>query len=644
MTIMCRRRRRPVALLALRALSTCIVTVVFLDFIKTMHVQAFSALPPLTKVSIRIGSPLHGIRRRSSRKRRSSGGDKTLFSFVSAADDLSVVPQADAPPHSPTASVNNSDQTATSNDDSAYTPAATSTTSTESGDETSRASVVPSYKTLLLFCSTTVLIWLSEPLLSLVDTTVVGHSGGPAAVIQLAAMGPATTLADGLLFTTYFLAMATTSLTARAMAAGDYRTLLKTTSHVLGVAAVLGVIVTAVIWTAGPTMLLSMAGTAASPQLVQYALRYCQIRGLTAVCSVWQMVGQAFCLTTQDTRTPALAVAVASGINIVGDLCLRRQGIQGAAMATAVAVSASAAILLSQVWRQVKEWRRLLAEQDERGKPEGRILTSDVGQPLQAQAAIATAAATSQSLTTVAAASEARVPAETQAPEPAEEIPFMSLPDRESFVELIGLSGPLFFNMMGKIICYSALTLRCSAYGVVPLAANTIMMRFFFLYGCFGYSLGQTAQAFLPAALYPVKNPRAVRRIVRRLVALASVVAVSNSLLVAWNVRALGRFLTTDVAVAQAMRDHAVYLGAAIFLHPFIELAEGVVIATRQFRTLIATYVITMATHLTTLACLCHSFTGVWQTLVGFQVIRLANFSVRTWNQRRTTQRLDLQL
>jgi hypothetical protein len=102
---------------------------------------------------------------------------------------------------------------------------------------------------------------------------------------------------------------------------------------------------------------------------------------------------------------------------------------------------------------------------------------------------------------------------QTKTERPTESIPFMSLPDRESLVELVKLSGPLFFNMMGKIVCYSALTVRCTAYGVVPLAAHTIMMRFFFLYGCFGYSIGQTAQAFLPAAVYPVENKVAVRRI-----------------------------------------------------------------------------------------------------------------------------------
>jgi hypothetical protein len=357
-----RSSRRSVTLSALQTLFVCIaiVTVTLLES-KTAHVEAFSAFRiPRSKVVARLISiqtissqtrhsqQLYSSRRylSSSRRRRSSqssDSDTRLSSSVSAADNDPLIV------------------------DSMTTSAQASSSSNKK--ETSKPYTVPSYKTLLLFCSTTILIWLSEPLLSLVDTTVVGQCGGPAAVLQLAAMGPATTLVDAMMYTTYFLALATTNLTARALAVGDYRTLLKTTSHILGVAAVLGCIVTAVLFTAGPSMLARMAGgsatAASSPQLVHYAVRYCQIRGLAAVCSVWQMVGQSFCLTVQDTRTPALAVAVASVTNIVGDLLLRWQGMQGAAAATAVAVSASAAILLSQVWRQVKEWRVLLAEQEE---------------------------------------------------------------------------------------------------------------------------------------------------------------------------------------------------------------------------------------------------------------------------------------
>jgi len=94
---------------------------------------------------------------------------------------------------------------------------------------TTRAAVigpsnVPSYKAILVFVFTTVLIWLTEPLLSLVDTTVVGrppkfprisktmniHSI-PVHTVELASLGPATLLCDTLVYLTYFLAIATTN-------------------------------------------------------------------------------------------------------------------------------------------------------------------------------------------------------------------------------------------------------------------------------------------------------------------------------------------------------------------------------------------------------------------------------------------------
>jgi Na+-driven multidrug efflux pump len=228
------------------------------------------------------------------------------------------------------------------------------------------------------------------------------------------------------------------------------------------------------------------------------------------------MVGQSFCLTVQDTRTPALVGAsVASITNISGDLLLRWQGMQGAAIATDVAVSASAAILLPQVWQQVKVRRVLLVKEakqitNKQGQ-ERMTVTSDVGQPIfPTQATSATSQSSTlievnmtQAFESTSAIISAKMQATGPTPESPPVISFMSLPDCEMLVELVGLSGPLSFNIMGKIVCYSALTLWCTAYGVIPLTAHTIMMRLFFLYGCFGYSIGQTAQAFLRRQYIP---------------------------------------------------------------------------------------------------------------------------------------------
>ena len=68
-------------------------------------------------------------------------------------------------------------------------------------------------------------LWISGPLLSLVDTSFVGLSADAAKTIaggsatQLAALGPATTFIDGSLYLFAFLNVATTNLFASARAA-----------------------------------------------------------------------------------------------------------------------------------------------------------------------------------------------------------------------------------------------------------------------------------------------------------------------------------------------------------------------------------------------------------------------------------------
>ena len=70
-------------------------------------------------------------------------------------------------------------------------------------------------------------LWISGPLLSLVDTSFVGLSakagavGGAGSAAQLAALGPATTFIDGSLYLFAFLNVATTNLYASALARGE---------------------------------------------------------------------------------------------------------------------------------------------------------------------------------------------------------------------------------------------------------------------------------------------------------------------------------------------------------------------------------------------------------------------------------------
>jgi Na+-driven multidrug efflux pump len=485
---------------------------------------------------------------------------------------------------------------------------------------------IPSYRTLLVFSSTTILIWLSEPLLSLVDTAVVGMAAGGSvsAVVQLASLGPATTLIDSLLYLTYFLAIATTNLAAPALSEQKYRQLQETVSHVLSVAVVMGLVVTATVFFAGTPLLTSMAGSSASAELITCAVQYSQIRAFVAVSSVVGMVAQALLLTVQDMRTPAIAVAVASIVNVVGDISLRRYGVQGAAVATAAACVASTTILMRKVRKIMIEWRRLEV-----------VGNSNNGNGSQTKNTAAATNGTAQPQADVLQLDNTELLSPAEMETDTDPVPLLRLPDRKSLIQLVLLSGPIFVTMVAKIACYGAMTLRCTDFGVTALASHNIMMRIFFFYGCFGDSISQTAQTFLPVTLYPVRRPKEFRQILGRLLCMTAVVGVFNSQTSVWMLKNLSGYLTQDAGIINMMRDHTGFFGLAILLHPFIMVCEGAVIASRDFTNLLKTYAVTLSLHFGILKYFSGSFPAVWRTFFLFQLIRLANFGFRVIREQR---------
>lgn len=178
--------------------------------------------------------------------------------------------------------------------------------------------LLPSYKQLIVFTATTILIWLSEPLLSLVDTTIVGLTASTrSAVVQIAALGPATTLFDSLIYTTYFLAISTTNQLAPRLAAAKsltdnksnndstststinpWKDLRQSTSHLLGLAIVFGSIVTAITFAFGRPIIGKMVGGATSMAaaeanaIVPLANNYARIRAAVAPFSILGFVAQ----------------------------------------------------------------------------------------------------------------------------------------------------------------------------------------------------------------------------------------------------------------------------------------------------------------------------------------------------------------
>ncbi|GFH54490.1 hypothetical protein CTEN210_10966 [Chaetoceros tenuissimus] len=485
---------------------------------------------------------------------------------------------------------------------------------------------IASYKELILFISTTIIIWLSEPLLSLVDTTIVGKfasnskniiQGVAPETIQLAALGPATMLCDNAFYLTYFLAMATTNQLATASAKNDEKLQVKTTSHALGVASILGLIISAVIFTSGGTLLQYILGSEGAmvngldltKPVINFSWDYTKIRGILAPLTIMGMIAQSVSLATLDTRTPALAVLVASIVNVVGDIFLVAKvgmGLRGAAIATAAAGAASSLVLIRESKRKVDKWQK-----------------SDTK----------------------------------------EKRPFVSLPDPKSFISLVKLAGPIFFVILGKLVCYSAMTLKASDFGMLSLTTHNIMLRVFFFFCTFGDSFSLAAQSFLPKVLYgnsevsttetneieeetrqaivPKENTDVAKTLLKRIFTLASAMALTNSNLARQILKRGGSFFTNDSTILQLLGDPArvFYLMGSVLLHPLIMTMEGSILATRDLGFLVSAYFFTMGTMLSLLKFSTNSFTEVWRALFTFQAIRTITFGARVFQKTRSKKK-----
>jgi Na+-driven multidrug efflux pump len=530
---------------------------------------------------------------------------------------------------------------------------------------------LPSYGRIAYFSATTFLIWVSEPLLSLVDSIAVGRYAGKfipsstipgsahhpnlSSVVQLAALGPATTLCDSSIYLMLFISMATTNKLARAFAKRDLGEQIRTMSHVLGLSLAAGAVLllfvnlrgmgllAAILGPAGATV--SVAAVAAggamqpmdlTPEVLRASFGYVRIRSIASPLAVMGLTSQAALLSAQDTRTPVLAVLVASVVNIVGDYVFVARlgwGVRGAALATSAASVLANGMLVWKVWTMVGGWKD--AYRQEKEEMEVSSGSRQLMRPPDADALFA-----------------------NKGGDPSE-IPFISLPDRKSLASLLLLAGPMFFVMLGKIMGYSAMTVRAGDFGMVSMACHSVMMRVFFFFGTAGDAISQAAQTFLPGLLYQKTvrgneskvassslsasnvnvidvDDRNARTLLERLLLISSIVGIFNCISGRFIALNSGRTFTNDAALVSLMSLVSPFMGLASLCHPIAMCLEGSIIAARDSRYLVGTYVASILLLLTQLKFICNDFLGVWRALLLFQFLRMAQFGSRVWKQTST--------
>ena len=348
-------------------------------------------------------------------------------------------------------------------------------------EERVNKAVVPTINDLIKFGLPTLGIWLLQPILSLIDTSVIGMSSSSASsVLELAALGPGIAWIDSSAYLCQFMGMATTNLYAIAISEGDVQKQRKVLSHATIISTVLGLLLFVVQFAFAKPLVTVLAGSAV--ESIPHALAYARIRSLASVIAVPTIVGQAAFLAAQDSVTPLKAVLVGSIINIVGDVllvCVLGKGIIGAAWATTFSQIGSALYLLAASWRNTKN-SNLAAK-----NPITTKIMEGSGD-------------TSAGLNSVDVKKKESLESAGASSKEASLWSLVQFPGVKDVTQYISFCGPLFFVLLMKAFSWSYTTYACSPAGPVSLAAHQIVLNMFCIFAIFGDAVSQISQTYLP--------------------------------------------------------------------------------------------------------------------------------------------------
>ncbi|GAB2291764.1 Protein DETOXIFICATION 46, chloroplastic [Dionaea muscipula] len=202
----------------------------------------------------------------------------------------------------------------------------------EEGEELADRSILNQIVEIVKFSGPATGLWICGPLMSLIDTAVIGQSSST----ELAALGPGTVLCDNMSYVFMFLSIATSNLVATSLAQKDEKGVQHQISILLFVGLSCGLLMFLFTRFLGPWALTAFTGPK-NAHLVPAANTYVQIRGFAWPAVLIGWVAQSASLGMKDSWGPLKALVVASAVNVTGHIVLCTwlgYGIAGAAWAT----------------------------------------------------------------------------------------------------------------------------------------------------------------------------------------------------------------------------------------------------------------------------------------------------------------------
>jgi len=209
----------------------------------------------------------------------------------------------------------------------------------------------PLWQQVAAFVVPTYALVVTNLILTALDKGFIGRVSS----LQLAALGPATTIFDSSSYLLTFLNTAT--LTLLGSAQESQRNALRSHAAIFGALSGLGLGIL-LYATARPAVILFGANDAMLP----HSVRYLQIRAVGSMVDRVGSISTQFWLAEKNGLTPLLATLIAAVVNAGGDYLLcEKYGVAGAAFATVAASVVSASFLIWRLrqrglWPNPLEW------------------------------------------------------------------------------------------------------------------------------------------------------------------------------------------------------------------------------------------------------------------------------------------------
>ena len=419
-------------------------------------------------------------------------------------------------------------------------------------------------------------IVLSDPLQSLVDSAALGRRS----TLALAALGPNTAIFNAVFQLSSFLGIATTNLVATNSISIDGLALEQRENRRMEASAALGtaILLGLVLGSGAAAVLLFfgrswLAALKTDPSVMPLAEKYLSIRAFAMPAVLVMNACQGACLGNQDTKTPMLLFALATGLNIVGTIYLiwvRGMGVAAAAMSTVAAQYFAAALFLIKLNSPPKT------------KQDGFIRPS-WPQGMYVKKTLRT---------------YARV------------------------------AGTLVTRTAVGMIAYFAMAFAANCLGPAGAAAHQIALQIFWFLSFFPEPLSMAAQTLIAKER---SHPKAARAWARLLVCTGFGLGMFLAAVLALAFLSGPVLFTTDVVVQDLVRSLTPYGSISMMVCGVMMMFDGVSIGADSFRHLPASVGVAMVVTVGTLWLGYQYGTGlrgVWLALIAFYAMRLCGHLV----------------